>query len=70
MYVQVRDLLERRLTDGMPETQALIWKSTANCTSDARDHGHECGACNVIELAHIMKMLSRNDKSVAWVELA
>ena len=59
VYVQVWNLLERCLTNRMPETQALIWKSTANGTSDVRHHGHECGARSVVKLAHIMEMLSR-----------
>ncbi len=69
VYVQVWNFLERGLANGVPETQALIWKSTTYCTSDARHHGHQCGACSVIELAHIVEMLSRNDKRVARVEL-
>jgi len=69
VQVQVRNLLERRLANRVPETQALIRKRTAHGTGDPRHHGHERGACTVIELAHIMKMLPRNDKGVAWVEL-
>jgi len=69
VYVQVWNLLERCLTNRVPETQALIWKSTTHCTGDARHHGHQCGACSVIELAHIMEMLPRNDERVAWVKL-
>lgn len=69
VYVQVWNLLECRFTNRMPQTQALIWKSAADCTGDASYHRHERGACSVIELAHIMEMPSRNDKRVAWMEL-
>jgi len=69
VYVQVWNFLERGLADRVPETQALIWKSACDCASDARHHGHECGACGVVKLAHIMKMPSRNDERVAWVKL-
>ena len=67
--VQVWHLLERGLANRVPETQALIWKSTSHCTSDARNHGHECGARRVIKLAHIVEMPSRNDKRMARVKL-
>ena len=53
MDVQVRNFLERRRANRVPEAQALIWKGTANSTSDARHHGHECGARGVIKLAHV-----------------
>ena len=69
VYVQVRDFLECRFANGVPETQALIWKSTTDCTSYARHHCHEGGARRVIQLAHIMEMLPRNDERVAGVEL-
>ena len=69
MNVQVRNFLERRLANRVPETQALIGKSTADSASDARHHGHECSADGVIKLAHIMEMLSRNDERVARVKL-
>jgi hypothetical protein len=69
VYVQVRNFLECCLANRMPETQALIRKSTTNCTSDARHHGHERGTCSVVKVAHITEMLSRYDKRVAWVEL-
>jgi len=69
VYVQVWNFLERCLADRVPETQALIRKSTTDCTSYPRHHGHECGARSVVKLAHVMEMLSRNDKRVAWVEL-
>jgi hypothetical protein len=49
-------------------TEAVA-KPSPQPSSDARHHGHECGARSVIKLAHIMEMLSRNDKRVAWVEL-
>jgi hypothetical protein len=54
MYVQVRDFLKRSLANRVPETQALIWKGTANGTSDARHHGHERGTRGVIKLAHVV----------------
>jgi len=69
MYVQVWHFLEGCLTNRVPQTQALIWKSTTDCASDTGDHGHQCGAGTVIELAHIVEMWSRNDECVAWVEL-
>lgn len=69
VYMQVRNFLERCLANGVPKTQALIWKSACDCPSDARHHGHERGACGVVKLAHIMKMLSRNDERVARVKL-
>lgn len=67
--VQVRNFLERRLANRVPETQALIGKSTADSTSDARHHGHECSAGSVIKFAHIMQMPPRNDERMARVEL-
>jgi|KBSMisStandDraft_5_1062788.scaffolds.fasta_scaffold112759_3 hypothetical protein len=69
MYVEVWNLLERGLANRVPQTQALIRESATDRTSEAGDHGHECGASTVIELAHIVEMLSRNDERVAWVEL-
>ena len=69
VYVQVWNFLESRLSNGVPETQALIWKSTTNCPRDARYHRHECGASCVIKLANVVKMLPRNNQRVARVEL-
>ena len=69
VYVQVWNFLESRLSNGVPETQALIWESPADRSSYARHHGHESGARRVIQLAHIMEMLPRNDERVAGVEL-
>jgi hypothetical protein len=69
VYVQMWNFLKRRLANGVPQTQALIWKSTTDRSSYARHHGHEGGARRVIQLAHIMEMLARNDQRVAWVEL-
>lgn len=69
MDVQVWNFLERRLANRVPDTQALIWKSATNCASYARYHRHECGTGGVIKLAHIMEMLSRNDKRMARVKL-
>lgn len=63
------NFLKRCLANRVPEAQALIWKRTTDRTSHARHHGHECGACSVVKLAHIMEMLPRNDQRVAWVEL-
>ncbi len=67
--VQMWNFLERRLANGVPETHALIWKSSSNCTSDTRHHGHECGACRIVKLAHILEMLPRDDKRMARVKL-
>jgi hypothetical protein len=69
VYVQVWNFLERGLANRVPETQALIGKGTTHRASDARHHGHECSAGSIVKLSHIMEMLSRNDKRVAWVEL-
>jgi hypothetical protein len=71
VYAQVWYLLERCLTNRVPEAQALIWKSTRHCTSDARHHGHECGAGSVIELAHVMRYswpLDSRDSLHEWAE--
>ncbi len=67
--VQVWNLLERRFANGVPNAQALIWKGPAHCTSDTRHHGHERRAGRLVELTHIMKMLSWNSQRVARVKL-
>lgn len=69
VYVQVRHFLEGRLTDRMPETQALIGKRAADRASHASHHGHERGAGSVIELAHIPEMPPWNHERVAGVVL-
>jgi len=69
VYVQVGHFLKGRLTDRVPETQALIGKRTAHRASHTRHHGHERGAGSVIELAHIPEMPPRNHERVAGVVL-
>src|SRR5437868_2719648 len=68
--MKMRHLLKCCLADGMPKTHALVRKYCADRAGDPRHGHHERGCGRLVKLAHVPKVVTRNDQRVACVKLS
>jgi hypothetical protein len=69
MNMEMRHFLKRRLTDGVPQTQALVGERDSDRTRNAYNRPHERRTSCMIELADVMQVSTRHDQGVAWMKL-
>jgi hypothetical protein len=67
--VQMRDLLERRFTDRMPETDSLVRESFAHGLGYADHRRHQRRARLIVQFAHVLKMTARYDQGMTSMKL-
>jgi hypothetical protein len=65
----MRHFLKRRLTDGVPQTQSLVWKGCRNGACDPCSCRHERSPRGVVKLTDVTEMLSRNYQRVTGMKL-
>ena len=70
MDVQMRNLLEGRFADRMPEAYPFVRERRADRSSHSRYRGHESSARNFVELADIVQMRPRHHQRVSRMKLA
>ena len=69
MNMEMRHFLKCRLTDGVPQTKALVGERDSDRTRNAYNRPHERRTSCVIELADVMQVSTRHDQGVAWMKL-
>src|SRR3954452_6717140 len=67
--VQMRHLLECCFADGMPETESLVRECCADRAGDPHHGRHERRSGRVIQLAHVLEMVTRNNQGVTSMKL-
>ena len=67
--MKMRNFLECRLADGVPETQSFVRKCRGDGPRHATKCCHEGRAARFVQLPHVMEVLTRDDECVAWMKL-
>jgi len=67
--MEMRHFLKRRLTDGMPQAQALVGECGSDSTCNAYDRPHQRGAGCGVKFPNVVQVSTRHDQSMARMKL-
>jgi len=68
--MKMRHLLKRCLTDGVPQTHALVRKYCADRAGHPRHCRDEGSPGRIIQFADVLEVTTRNDQRMAGMELS